>query len=458
MTTESVPIEEAVKKLYDVTGSNNTRLKELEKKLMEIQISATEQTTELTNKVSSEMASLQIMMVEQMEKMQKQTREWQDTARSKIDKSEEQWNYVTFEMESMKTDVKKICEAITTQQTTEIDNNQSEDGINRTLHIIDNPMTRDSPNSRSQCIHRESQPTHTIVIPPTAAIPVFSGNITDNPRQFLIRVKEYAESINRWNEQSLLNGISQFLRDTALEWYCQIRTSHRRPQTWTEFSTIFLTQFNSPIRRARREEQWKKCKQEERETIDDFMVRLREVWREQKPNETEVDLRKHVLCRMRNNLMMMIGMARGGTLEEILEEAHKAEELLYERVRRRYDSNTEEGTPGNTLSTATYHGDNQFEVQAMSAHQNDRQFNSYAGRTYAAQNGRNDRSAPRYTNYAHQGTNNQRQTQSPYAITCYACGRKGHTRNNCPGQFNRYQQRNAGYYKKNENGAQSGRD
>ncbi len=74
-------------------------------------------------------------------------------------------------------------------------------------------------------------------------------------------MKEYAETVNHWNEQSLLNGISQFLRDTALEWYCQLRTSHRRPQTWTDFVAVFLNQFNSPLRRARQEQLWKNCKQ-----------------------------------------------------------------------------------------------------------------------------------------------------------------------------------------------------
>ncbi|CAF4904068.1 unnamed protein product, partial [Rotaria magnacalcarata] len=49
------------------------------------------------------------------------------------------------------------------------------------------------------------QTTHTIVIPPSAAIPTFNGNISENPRQFLIRVKEYAETINHWNDQALLN-------------------------------------------------------------------------------------------------------------------------------------------------------------------------------------------------------------------------------------------------------------
>ncbi|CAF4488755.1 unnamed protein product, partial [Rotaria sp. Silwood2] len=142
---------------------------------------------------------------------------------------------------------------------------------------------------------RTVQIAHTIIIPPSSSIPTFSGSILESPRQFLIRVKEYAETINHWNDQSLLNGISQFLRDTALEWYCQLRISNRRPQTWMEFKVVFLNQFNSPIRRARQEQQWKDCKQEENETINEFIVRLRALWQEQKPNETENYLIRHLM-------------------------------------------------------------------------------------------------------------------------------------------------------------------
>ncbi|CAF3725396.1 unnamed protein product, partial [Rotaria sp. Silwood1] len=66
--------------------------------------------------------------------------------------------------------------------------------------------------------------------------------------------------------------------------------SHRRPQTWTEFTDVFLAQFNSPVRRAKQEQEWHECKQKEDETINEFLVRLRALWKEQKPKETEADL------------------------------------------------------------------------------------------------------------------------------------------------------------------------
>ncbi len=74
--------------------------------------------------------------------------------------------------------------------------------------------------------------------------------------------------------------------------------THRRPQTWTEFVAVFLNQFNSPIRRARQEQLWKNCKQEENKTINEFVVRLRALWRERKLDETEDDLIRHLMCKM----------------------------------------------------------------------------------------------------------------------------------------------------------------
>ncbi len=79
-------------------------------------------------------------------------------------------------------------------------------------------------------------------------------------------MQQYAESVHAWDRPTLFNGISQFLRDSALEWYCQLRMSHRRPTTWTEFTDLFLAQFNSPVRKARQEQEWHECKQKERET------------------------------------------------------------------------------------------------------------------------------------------------------------------------------------------------
>ncbi|CAF1467962.1 unnamed protein product [Adineta steineri] len=94
---------------------------------------------------------------------------------------------------------------------------------------------------------------HSIIVPPSSAAPVFHGKKSENPAQFLIRVQDYAESVHTWNRTTLLNDIAQFLRESALEWCCQLHMSYRRPQTWAEFTELFLTHFNSPVHKARQE-------------------------------------------------------------------------------------------------------------------------------------------------------------------------------------------------------------
>ncbi|CAF5060561.1 unnamed protein product, partial [Rotaria magnacalcarata] len=302
------------------------------------------------------------------------------------------------------------------------------------------------------------QTTHTIVIPPSAAIPTFNGNISENPRHFLIRAKEYAETINHWNDQALLNGISQLLRETALEWYCQLRTSNRRPQTWTEFIGIFLNQFNSPMRRARQEQQWKNCKQEENETINEFIVRLRALWQEQKPNENEDDLIRHLMCKMRNNVLTMIGISRCGSLDEIIIEAQKVEEILYQRNKQLHRNSNQDRPQNNTSTTSIYNNDNPYEIQAVSAYQKNRQMKTYAAGNYTNKYYGNDHQSSQWGNYSSYPTTNRRDTYSTYETRCYACGKKGHNRNNCPQQYNTYSQQQSWYYPKNDDGAQDGRD
>jgi hypothetical protein len=94
-------------------------------------------------------------------------------------------------------------------------------------------------------------------------IPTYAGKYSERPNQFLIRIQEYAETVHGWDRSTLLLGIPQFLRDNALEWYCQLRASHRWPQTWSEFVDLFRFQFNCPIRNARQEQEWYDCKQRE---------------------------------------------------------------------------------------------------------------------------------------------------------------------------------------------------
>ncbi|CAF2508965.1 unnamed protein product [Rotaria sp. Silwood2] len=155
-----------------------------------------------------------------------------------------------------------------------------------------------------------------IMISPSSEAPVFHRKHSESPAQFLIHVQEYVKSVRLYDRLTLVNGISQFLRESALEWYCQLRLSYRQPQTWEEFTELFLAQFNTPIRRARQETEW-----------------------EQKPNETETDLVKHLLCRIRNDLFNMIRISRNASLDEIIAEIQQVEDILYRRAKDEQLSN-----------------------------------------------------------------------------------------------------------------------
>ncbi|CAF1523013.1 unnamed protein product [Adineta steineri] len=88
----------------------------------------------------------------------------------------------------------------------------------------------------------------------------------------------------------------------------------------------------SPIRSNRQEQEWYECKQGAEETIYEFIIRLRALWTEHKPKETEVDLIKHLFRRMNNkSLDMMTSLPRGATLDRIIKEAQEVDQIVYHR-------------------------------------------------------------------------------------------------------------------------------
>ncbi|CAM4831673.1 unnamed protein product [Rotaria magnacalcarata] len=172
--------------------------------------------------------------------------------------------------------------------------------LNNPLSNIATPIQANSPHfiNSSAAISYELppinvQPINTIVLPPTTSLPTFSGKYTESTRQFLIRVEEYARTVNSWSRETLLRGISQFLKDDAFEWYCQLCYINTTSVDWNQFVVRFLAQFHSPIQAAQQEQAWIECKQFESETINQFVVRLRSIWLEQKPHELESDFTKH---------------------------------------------------------------------------------------------------------------------------------------------------------------------
>ncbi|CAF1496880.1 unnamed protein product [Adineta ricciae] len=156
---------------------------------------------------------------------------------------------------------------------------------------------------------------NTIIVPPISSFPTFSGKPTDRPRQFLLRVGKYTRTVNKWSTTTLLKGISQFLKDSALEWYCQLHVTNTLPTDWEQFVTRFLAQFHSPIRIAQQEHEWDECKQTENETINEFVVRLRSIWFEQKPDEIKSDFIKHLFCKMRPDMLTLMNATRSASLD-----------------------------------------------------------------------------------------------------------------------------------------------
>ncbi|CAF1266259.1 unnamed protein product [Adineta ricciae] len=118
------------------------------------------------------------------------------------------------------------------------------------------------------------------------------------------------------------------------------------PETWDEFTTQFLAQFHLPI-----------CiSQQENETINEFVVCLRSLWLEQKPDEKETDFIKHLLCKMKPDMLAVMNANRPQTLSNIITEAQQVEEILYlrdkeERRCANERSKLAANTPLLTLST-----------------------------------------------------------------------------------------------------------
>ncbi|CAF4584469.1 unnamed protein product, partial [Rotaria socialis] len=98
------------------------------------------------------------------------------------------------------------------------------------------------------------------------------------------------------------------------------------------------------------------------------------------------------------------------------------------------------------------------EIQAVSAYQKNRQMKTYAAGNYTNKYYGNDHQSSQWGNYSSYPTTNRRDTYSTYEARCYACGKIGHNRNNCPQQYNTYSQQQSWYYPKNDDGAQDGRD
>ena len=255
----------------------------------------------------------------------------------------------------------------------------------------------------------------TIVLPPTSAAPTFSGKPIERPRQFLLRIEEYTQTVNHWSRDTLLQGISQYLEEDALEWYCQLRLTTYAPHTWDDFVLRFLAQFHSPIRAAQQDQAWTDCKQGENETINQFVVRLRSLWLEQKTDEKEPDFTKHLFCKMRPDMLNLMNFSRSSSLENIVIEAQKVEEILFLRNKEQRQRDLQQSKQTNTNSY--------FRASASSARANQSTLPSLLDATFCPPN------TSRL--YVHSSMAPQPSTPRA-AVTCWRCYEPGHYAPDCP--------------------------
>lgn len=441
-TGERITMEQAIQRLsesYINMDQRVTRLEgniiqlitQLESKIDCIIQSNVNRFEEMREQLSNRIDQVREQISNRIDQIQTETSEWHIKTTQKMNQFEKERD------ESLQRAVliKDACEGQSFRQ--EISNPNNDHLFLTNANLVCKTQVNFAPSHEDSSTPKNCKTLmpHAIVIPPTAAIPTFSGKFSERPNQFLIRVQEYAETVHGWDQHTLLLGISQFLRENALEWYCQLRASFRRPETWTEFVKLFLSQFNSPIRNARQEQEWYECKQKENETINEFLVRLRAIWKEQKPKETEVDLVKHLLCKMRSDLLSMIGVSRGATLDEIIIEAQKVEEILYRREkeqrRREYLKQT---------STETAKAMNQSNDYINSPQRRNNNINTVSNRYDGSQ----------YQKYKNLH-NDKNAIQQMNSIKCQNCGLYGHFSKNCP-SFQAYKGKvnSSNYDSKNE--------
>jgi hypothetical protein len=466
---ENVTIDEAVKRLVEVTKNNSSRISNLEGQIDEI----CKDFAEYREKIQAIQLTTTTFQEETKVTFDEFRRQWKDMYTDmkhdisaillKLGENPEPSAAIMIEMPKLEATTQEEHKKQDPMDKGTLDTSKQESGRPFSMMNFgsDNTPQRTiqmspylgqvDPNWRmpTSSAHPIYPVKHSIIVPPSSAAPAFYGKSTESPTQFLIRVQEYAESVHAWDRPTLVNGISQFLRDSALEWYCQLRMSHRRPNTWTEFEDLFLAQFNSPIRKAIQEQEWHECKQKEKETINEFLVRLRALWREQKPKETERDLVKHLFCRMRNDLLNMMGVSRNASLDEVLTEVQQIEDILYRRAKgERLAKQLKQASSSITETTSNKRTNEDYTCRTTARTNREDLSNNYIrkARNYQVNEvtpGRNRTTA---------GPNTGRQSES-YEDQCYSCGGYGHWARDCPMQYGTYRQERNKPNSKNVTGA-----
>ena len=316
-----------------------------------------------------------------------------------MEESTATWGTIRKEMQEMS---RTFTEAKNTFQ--QFDNNQN-DGIfslppkqtgedrNTLSPITTNESTCVQNNLMGTNYHR----TPTMYMPPESTAPIFHGYLSEQPAKFLYSIKDYFDATYMWGEDALLQRISIYLKGDAQEWITYLRKNNKFPKSWAEFTQQFMTHFNSPMRRTQQKQKWKECRQKENETIMQFSLRVRALWEEVYPKETEEDLVEHLLSKMHVKVMnAIVGHGRYTTVEQIISHAQIVEEAHYRREQNeKYDNNPNRRATDNNKDNAN---------------KNKPWYN-------------------KHSNTSHEDTLNNQAGQSKYA--CYHCGRSNHWARDC---------------------------
>ena len=438
--------EEAIIEIRLSQVKHNKEIKQLHEELNAIKQNITASNMETTNRVGEEFEALNNKLAAHMTStndqiksgiaeshqtlsgyIKHQVEKLREEAKATSEENGNAWKCILKEIQDLKCGLMEEKDSRhgdeQTQQTNHNTNTSSFSiPLNRAVHNQETPLTMGRNNlsfAHSTQAENSGNRIQTLVLPPSSVVPSFSGKQSERPRQFLGRVEEYAETTNMWNEDMLVRNVSQFLKDNALEWYCQLRTLNYLPKTWAEFKQEFTEQFNSPLRMAQQRQQWNECKQNKDEGINDFHTRLRAIWGEQYPQETETEFIKHFFHKMRPEIMTIVGCPRNNSLREIIREAQQAEELLFHQAQQRKES---EKVASNGHYTHTM--DNANNTVANASHGQPRAYN---------------RPQNQYYSNMPQPSNTNQNQQVP---TCYRCGRTNHRANECwyPQQYTNNQQ------------------
>ena len=318
MAESKVLVDTIVKHLSDTLQQHDNTIRQLESSLESIQSQIDNRLTTIRTENQDEIQSLQTNLT------------------SLIESKHALWTQLADNMQSLNNGLGDLKTLITHQTTTQspLPEQTPSDHIPISAHAQPPPTSYPFVNQSTSSPYtflQQNSPATTIVLPPTASIPTLSGKSTENLRQFLLRIEQYTHTVNHWSRATFLRGISQFLKDDALEWCCQLYHTNTLSTDSTDFCNRFLTQFHSPIRIAQQEQVWVECKQHENETINQFVVRLRSLWLEQKFDEQEPDFIKHLFCKMHPDIFTLMNLPSSLSLNTIIQEAQKVEEILFLR-------------------------------------------------------------------------------------------------------------------------------